>query len=55
MKERMINEDIMQMRKLFWFKLEGEITQAELERRVDEIIGRQLKIPEEKELAEAVK
>jgi len=35
-------EDVKKMRELFWMKFKGEITQQELERRVNEITGKQL-------------
>ena len=39
-------DDIQEMRRLFYLKFYGEITQAELEREVEKIMGRQLHLLE---------
>ena len=44
MKDKLTNEDVMEIRKLFWMKFRGEITLAEMQRRVDAISGKQLRI-----------
>ena len=41
-------EDVRRLRQLFWEKIRGEITQAELEREVEMIMGRQLHLLEAK-------
>ena len=41
-------DDIQEMRRLFYLKFYGEITQAELEREVEKIMGRQLHLLEAK-------
>ena len=40
--------DILAMRSLFWEKFRDEITQAELEREVEMIMGKQLSLLEAK-------
>jgi len=42
MKSKLTDEDVMEMRRLFWRFSRGEITQAEMQQRVNEIADRQL-------------
>jgi len=41
----MIRDDVMEMRRAFWDKFYGRTTQAELEAKVKEIMGRQASLP----------
>jgi len=52
MKQKLPDDDIDRMRRLFWMKYRGEITQAELESRVSQIADRQMKLPEKSEKEE---
>ncbi len=40
----MIKDDVMEMRRAFWDKYDGRITQEQLETITAEIMGRQLKL-----------
>ena len=47
-RNRRDREDVRRLRQLFWEKFRGEITQAELEREVEMIMGKQLSLLEAK-------
>lgn len=49
MKQKLIDEDIMKMRKLFWMQMKGEITPAERETEVNKIADRQMNLPVEEQ------
>ena len=54
MKQKLLDEDVLRMCELFWMRFKDELTQAELESRVNEIAGKQITLPLE-EFAEALR
>lgn len=53
MKQKLLDEDVLRMRELFWMRFNDELTQAELESRVNEIAGRQLRLPAEERIPQS--
>lgn len=53
MKQKHMDEDVMKLQELFWQFSRAEISLAELQQRVKEIAGKQLKLPEK--MAEATR
>lgn len=49
MKQKLIDEDVLKMRRLFWRQYYGEITPAEREAGVNKIANRQMNLPVEEE------